>query len=65
SQKSESMLTLIEDNKIEIENEAIIDNSYENNRNHYSYNEIKVEVLTSNNASISKEENKEKIMSCN
>jgi hypothetical protein len=65
SQKSEPMFTVIETNKIEIENEAIIDNGYENNRNHDSHNEIKVEVLTSNNASVSKEENKEKIMSCN
>jgi hypothetical protein len=63
SQRSESLPTLIENS--EIEKEAIIDNGYENNSSHDSNHEIKKEVLTSNDASVSKEENTEEIMSCN
>jgi hypothetical protein len=63
SQKLELLPTLIESNKIE--KEAIIDNGYENNSSHDSSHEIIKEVLASNDISVSKEENTEKIMSCN
>jgi hypothetical protein len=64
SQKSESNPILIENNKIGKEKATIIDNWYENNNSHDSSREIKKEVFTSNDTSLSKEENTEKTMSC-